>query len=186
VKLIEHYKLALAACPLISILQTVDFMGQAAQDSVALFVKNCSVEAGADASCRRYVHLYQQKLDSLQAVATGISSTTSSSSIPQAVPLRQASSSSSSIMDTDSTLSRTASSDVASLCAVSSSAAGTGPAGPAGPAGAAGAGKAEAAAATLVATELLELEQELDVDEILLCRALAEVAVERRNPMGEP
>jgi len=35
-----------------------------------------------------------------------------------------------------------------------------------------------------VVAELLLLEQELDVDEVLLCRALAEVAVERRNASG--
>eukprot|EP00775_Hariotina_reticulata_P007319 gene7319-7531_t len=122
----------------------------------------------------------QQKLDSLQAVATGSSSSSTAaaatSSTSQGIQLRPTMSSSS--FDTESTLSRAASSDIASPNTASSCASGPGLA--AAPA----AGKTEVAAATAVAAELLDLEQELDVDEILLCRALAEVAVERRNETG--
>jgi hypothetical protein len=138
--------------------------------------------------CRRYVHLYQLKLDSLQASAAtaAAAATTSSSSttaaaaaaaaagvadptaLSTAAPAGEANSSSSALESESSAITSASSDgDLPSPTANSSSTP-------------AGSSSSSAAAAAAALSELSHLEAELDVDDILLCRSLAELALDRR------
>jgi hypothetical protein len=101
------------------------------------------------------VHLYQQKLDALQPT---VSSTTDSST------------------SADDSTAAAATGDAAAEAPVDIKAAAGAPA--TAPDGAAVSGKESSAA---VLSELQRLEQQLSVEDILLCRSLAELALERQN-----